>query len=64
MANSNDSGVYFSSITAHAPYRKGKASMPPKPNVNAMGGVPHTTSSAPMLSTCLGNKSHMANTSL
>src|SRR3954463_713149 len=43
--SSSVSGVCFSTSTLDAPKRIGKQSMPPSPKVNAIGGVPQTTSS-------------------
>ena len=42
---SSDSGVSLSISTVDAPTRIGKHSMPPRPKVNASGGVPQKMSS-------------------
>ena len=63
IAASSDSGEVRSSSSVEAPTRIGKHSMPPRPKVNASGGVPQKTSSACVRSTDRGNRSHIASTS-
>ena len=57
------SGVCFSTSTVEAPWRSGKHSMPPRPKVKAIGGVPQTMSSLYIRMTERGKQSHMAITS-
>jgi hypothetical protein len=56
-------GVAFSISRVLAPTRSGKITRPPRPNVNASGGVPANTSSLRGLTTCAENVSAMASTS-
>jgi hypothetical protein len=46
MRSASSSGVAFSTSRVEAPIRSGKTSSPPRPKVNAIGGVPVKTSSA------------------
>ena len=63
MLWSSVSGVCFSTSTVEAPTRIGKHSMPPRPKVNAIGGVPTKTSSLPAFRIERGKRSHIATTS-
>ncbi|MNQ08597.1 hypothetical protein D3C85_213970 [compost metagenome] len=63
MAHSRPSGVSFSSSTVAAPKRRGNSSRPPRPKVNASGGVPMKMSPARTCNMERGKQSQMANKS-
>ena len=63
IASSSPSGVSRSISTVEAPYRSGKHSSPPRPKVNASGGVPQKTSPFTGFRQERGNRSHIAITS-
>ncbi len=59
----SSSGAAFSIISVEAPARSGKISTPPRPKVNAIGGVPVNTSSGVGASRCAEKVSAIARTS-
>ena len=63
IASSSASGAGFSSSTVDAPARSGNSSAPPRPYVNASGGVPTNTSSGVGANDDGGNVSQIASTS-
>ena len=63
IAASSTSGVVFSSNTVLAPTDSGNSSRPPRPKVNASGGLPMKRSSAVARSVCAGQQAQAAITS-
>ena len=60
IAGSSASGAGRSIRSVEAPIRSGNSKSPPSPNVNASGGLPVNTSSAPARSIAGGQQSHAA----
>ena len=60
MVASSESGVAFSVSAVDAPWRRGNASMPPRPKVKARGGVPQKISFGRTLRIDCGKQSHIA----
>jgi len=63
IVSSSVSGESFSTSTVDAPTRIGKASIPPRPKVKAIGGVPQKMSSFDGMRQERGKASHIAITS-
>jgi len=63
MASRSASGEGFSTSSVDAPMLIGNSRSPPRPKVNASGGLPQKTSSARARSTCGGKHLQIAITS-
>ena len=63
MSAASSAGVAFSINSAEPPARSGKTRSPPRPKVNAIGGVPVKTSSGVGRRTCAEKVSAIASTS-